>query len=178
MPWQTRATFSSEEKVRIGLLICPLSLPGEKKDESSVGSEKGASTVKLFDWLSGEYFRRQLNSNPSYLQSVQFAQTYIPQSARKYGWVSKTALDEYRRMEGHIDALERKADSLIKYLGGSSGLIALYFSHQAPPHCCNTNFRIALCRSLPVVQSSATRESNDTTSYEESFCLRRCIRNG
>ena len=88
--------------------------------------------MKLFDWLSGEYLRRKLASNPSYLQSVQFAQTYNPKSHTEYAWVSKMAIDEYCRMESHIEALERKADSLIKYLGASSGLIALYFSYQVP----------------------------------------------
>lgn len=86
----------------------------------------------LRKWFSGVAIKQKVETDPRYQEAVTFAQTYEPNSGIEYDWVADHALEEYKRLEGTVEVIESKADSLIRYLGAGSGLIALAFAYSVP----------------------------------------------
>src|SRR5665213_1138224 len=75
-----------------------------------------------------------------FIEAIGNARTYKPKVGTDYLWVATHASEEYQRLESILDALDDKADGLIKYLGAGSGLLSLAFS----PALSNGNWITAL----------------------------------
>jgi len=60
-----------------------------------------------------------------YKEALKYAQSFEPQEEVDYGWVFPYGEAFYDTLARRADALDEKADSIIKYLGAFSGLAAL-----------------------------------------------------
>jgi len=61
-------------------------------------------------------------------EAQKFSKGYEPKDNVDYDWVRTHATEEFRCGEARIAAIEAKADSLIKFLGAGSGIVALLVS--------------------------------------------------
>lgn len=82
-----------------------------------------------FDWFSGEGIAKKVVGDKSYIEALSFARNYKPKPETDYGWVMDYADSEYKRLEDTLNFLDSKADSLIRYMGAGSGIIALVFTY-------------------------------------------------
>ena len=74
--------------------------------------------------ISGN-LRRKIESDAAFKEAQDFSKKYEPKDGIEYEWVRTHATEEFRCGEARIAAIEAKADSLIKYLGAGSGIVAL-----------------------------------------------------
>jgi len=69
--------------------------------------------------------RKKIEDDTEFKDAQKFGQEYEPKDDVDYDWVRSHASEEFRCGEARITAIEAKADSLIKYLGAGSGIVAL-----------------------------------------------------
>lgn len=67
----------------------------------------------------------RIEDHEDYKAAVEFRQTFAPKDGVDYAWVCEYAEKHYRWLEERFQYLDEKADSIIKYLGGGTGVIAL-----------------------------------------------------
>lgn len=84
--------------------------------------------MSIRDWFSGTNIKKKVEGDPRYGEQVRFAQDHEPKDDVAYDWVYAHATDEYKRNADGLRLLDDKADSLIRYLGAGTGVIALAFS--------------------------------------------------
>jgi hypothetical protein len=69
--------------------------------------------------------RGKIEADAAFKEAQEFSRKYEPKEGIDYDWVRAHATEEFRCGEARITAIEAKADSLIKYLGAGSGIVAL-----------------------------------------------------
>jgi len=74
-----------------------------------------------FLWSWPDY----IPDDPDYRKAVEFEETFTPHSDRDYDWVWTYASENFGRLETMYKDLDSKADSIIRYLGGGTGLVTL-----------------------------------------------------
>ncbi|MFO0967739.1 MAG: hypothetical protein U0793_19430 [Gemmataceae bacterium] len=68
----------------------------------------------------------RLREHPDYVAAKKYNESFeLEADPSQYGWVHAYAKAEYDRLEKRFDILDEKADSIIKYLGGGTALIAI-----------------------------------------------------
>jgi hypothetical protein len=82
-----------------------------------------------FSWFSEENIERKVRGDGLYISSLEFAKNYQPKADTDYRWVMEYANSEYKRYEAILNGIDSKADSLIRYMGAGSGVIALVFTY-------------------------------------------------
>jgi hypothetical protein len=75
--------------------------------------------------VSPEDNRASIKSRPEYTAADEFKETIDPKKGAKYEWVWTYAGKKFERVEGIFRALDEKANDIIKYMGGGTGLFAL-----------------------------------------------------
>jgi hypothetical protein len=65
------------------------------------------------------------DNDPTYVEAKNFAKTIEPEGGKDYGWVAEYAKDLYDRLARANKDIDEKANDIVKYLGGGSGLFAL-----------------------------------------------------
>jgi len=85
----------------------------------------------IVDLFRTKSIRQQIESSEEFKEAEEFGQQHKPKDGIDYGWVEQHAAEEFRLCESRIDTIEAKADSLIKYLGAGSGVVALLLA-KAP----------------------------------------------
>lgn len=81
-----------------------------------------------FAWFSGTEIRNKVENNKTYQEAIKFAQTYEPKADRNYDWVIAHSIEEYKGLEHAVEALDSKADGLLKYLGAGTVIVTLAIS--------------------------------------------------
>ena len=66
-----------------------------------------------------------IEGSPEYIAAKEFKETIELKEGVDYGWVWDYAADSYRRTEQIYRELDDKANDIIKYLGGGTGLFTL-----------------------------------------------------
>lgn len=77
--------------------------------------------MKLFDAL----WPRPIEHETDYREAEQFKLDWSPKEERKYAWVPEYAEQLYRLHDERFRDLDAKADAIIRYLGGGTGLVAI-----------------------------------------------------
>src|SRR5437016_7895 len=79
----------------------------------------------------GPYFwrllstRRLVESSPELAQAAEFSRNFTPREGVNYEWVIAYAKDQWNSLETVFKQLDDKADGVIKYLSGGTGLLAI-----------------------------------------------------
>jgi hypothetical protein len=79
----------------------------------------------IFDLFQPKWMRRIIERSETFQEAEMFGRNYEPKKNVDYSWVERHSADEFRFFESRVDTIEAKADSLVKYLGAGSGIIAL-----------------------------------------------------
>lgn len=82
----------------------------------------------LTDWISkraNKLSPSKIQDDPAYQSAHRFKDTYSPKEGVDYDWVEDYAKLVYDRFDKTDEALDAKAESIIKVLGGGSGLVTL-----------------------------------------------------
>ena len=66
-----------------------------------------------------------LGSDPRFKEAVEFRENFEAAEGIDYGWVFAYATDSFERSLGIFHKLDDKANNIIKYLGGGTGLFTL-----------------------------------------------------
>jgi hypothetical protein len=66
-----------------------------------------------------------IDKHADYLKAIEFTVRFQPLEGKDYEWVWDYAEELYRRLDSAYKELDDKADALIKYLGGGTGLFTL-----------------------------------------------------
>ena len=78
------------------------------------------------NWLNKHLFRpKNIRLNPDYARAHRFKNAFIPQEGVDYGWVRTYVRESYGKLEQADQNLDNKAESIIKLLGGGSGLLSI-----------------------------------------------------
>ena len=88
----------------------------------------------IIDLFRRKWIRKKIEASDDFKAAEKFVADFKIKEEVDYTWVERHALEEFRYCESRIDAIEGKADSLIKYLGAGSGLVALSFAQRPAPH--------------------------------------------
>jgi hypothetical protein len=90
--------------------------------------ERRLPEALLRSWLSRKVEKRDSPvylSEAEYQSAVDFRKTFQPKTDRDYAWVIEFAKDSYKELDETFTYLDEKADSIIKYMGGGTAVIAI-----------------------------------------------------
>jgi hypothetical protein len=73
------------------------------------------------------------DNDPSYIEANEFAKSIEPEEGVDYEWVADYATDLFDRLTRSNKELDEKANDIVKYLGGGSGLFALLAITKVDP---------------------------------------------
>lgn len=79
------------------------------------------------NWLRS-LSKAELKSNSHYREAEEFARAYKPAKGRSYRWAYEDAIAAFDRATDAVGALDRKAESMIKYVAPGTGLLGLAFA--------------------------------------------------
>src|SRR5207249_532630 len=77
---------------------------------------------ELEDWLKGKF---RWDHHEAYKKAELFCKTPWVRKTWDYSWVRDYAKERLKQFDQNFDSLDGKADSIIKYLGGGTGIIAI-----------------------------------------------------
>jgi len=81
--------------------------------------------IDVFSKWANRLFPTRIHDDPAYQKAHEFKDTYSPKEGVEYDWVRDYARLVYDRFSQADESLDAKAESIIKVLGGGSGLITL-----------------------------------------------------
>jgi hypothetical protein len=81
--------------------------------------------VRHLIWMSTDDLQAEIEAQPQLAQAKEFSKTIEPKDNVDYDWIWNYAKDKFDRAEQTYNELDDKANDIIKYLGGGTGLFAL-----------------------------------------------------
>ena len=75
----------------------------------------------------------EVESDDLYREAVTFMNDFKPLEGRSYDWVYEHAIRTFDRANEGIDYLDKKAESMVRYLGPGSGLLGVLFTRYVTP---------------------------------------------
>ncbi len=84
----------------------------------------------IFKRLLSGNLRGAIEAEPAFKEAQEFSKKYEPNHKVDYDWVRTHATEEFRYAESRVATIESKADSLVKYLGAGSGIVALLLANK------------------------------------------------
>jgi len=82
-----------------------------------------ARAKRMVVWWNADPFSFQ--EDPTYLDAVDFRKTFTPKDGVDYKWAWEYSEKQYEHLQEQFRYQDEKADSIIKYLGGGAGLVAI-----------------------------------------------------
>lgn len=82
----------------------------------------------LIDWIlkwANKVLPTRIHDDPAYQKAHEFKDTYSPKEGVNYDWIQDYARLIYDRFNQADELLDAKAESIIKLLGGGTGLLTL-----------------------------------------------------
>lgn len=80
----------------------------------------------MIEWLKNPKWD-DLKADAQYKETEKFAKEFEPQEGKSYKWVYNHALYQFNDITEALNDLDKKADSMIKYLAPSSGILGTVF---------------------------------------------------
>lgn len=86
---------------------------------------KKSSIGRLWSWMNGTAIRDRVVNMPEAETHRDFARNFTPVEGMAYDWFLSQAVKEFELTDSRTGELDKKADSLIGYLGAASGALSL-----------------------------------------------------
>jgi hypothetical protein len=86
---------------------------------------KKNAIVRLWAWMNGTAIRDRVANTPEAEAHRDFARNFTPVAGVTYEWFLSQAVKEFELTDSRTGELDKKADSLIGYLGAASGVLSL-----------------------------------------------------
>ncbi len=82
-------------------------------------------SLRRFGKDSDNWMKEVVEQHPLYKEAMERANTIKPEEAIDYEWVLEYSLNCYTRLSQAVDAIDEKAEAIMRYLGGGVAIFSL-----------------------------------------------------